>query len=138
MTTIRKSTTRAAAIATAAAASVPVLLFIGAGTAKAEVNPTYFSNPDGSLEVIYGGGGLSLSVTVIDATNPVGATEDCQYHSVGIRDTPPIPFNTHTWVTGPGPSSPMTILFPQKGGTYSVTVTCHGTGNTAAYSPVVF
>lgn len=138
MNAIRTMTMRASAIATAAAASIPVMLFAGAGIAQAQVDPTYFTNPDGSLEVIYGGGGLSLSVTVVDASNPVGATEDCHYHSVGIRSTPPIPYDTDTWVTGPGPSSPMTILFPTKGATYSVTVTCYGTGNTAAYSPVVF
>jgi hypothetical protein len=32
----------------------------------------------------------------------------------------------------------VTIIFEQLGGTYSVDVTCYGTGNSASYSPVVY
>jgi hypothetical protein len=44
----------------AAIGAVAVTLVAGAGTAQAETNPTYFANPDGSLEVIYGGGGVAI------------------------------------------------------------------------------
>ena len=40
-----------------------VVLFASTGIAQAETNPTYFANPDGSLEVIYGGGGIALYAT---------------------------------------------------------------------------
>jgi hypothetical protein len=69
---------RASAIGVAA-----VTLCASAGTAQAETNPTYFANPDGSLEVIYGqGGGIALYATIVDAHNPPGAREICHYHSV--------------------------------------------------------
>jgi hypothetical protein len=124
---------RASAIGAAA-----VMLFSSAGIAQAETNPTYFANQDGSLEVIYGGGGLALYATIVDARNPPGATEFCHYHSVGVMSTPALPYDAETTVSGPHPSSPVTILFQQTGGTYSVNVTCNGTGNVAGYSPVVY
>ena len=139
MSTIRrKKTLRAAAIGAAAVVSLPILLFSGAGIAQAETNPTYFANQDGSLEVIYGGGGLALYATIVDARNPAGATEVCHYHSVGVMNTPGFPYDLDTMVTGPSPSAPVTIIFQQLGGTYSVNVTCYGTGNSASYSPVVY
>jgi hypothetical protein len=129
---------RASAIGAAAAVSLPAVLFAGTGTAHAETNPTYFTNPDGTIEVIYGGGGLALYATIVDAGNPHGATEVCHYHSVGVMTTPALPYDADTLVTGPNPSAPVTIIFQQLGGTYSVTVTCYGTGNSAGYSPVVY
>lgn len=132
------NTIRASAIAAVAALSLPALLFARAGIGKAETNPTYFANQDGSLEVIYGGGGLALYATIVDARNPAGATEVCHYHSVGVMNTPGFPYDRDTRVTGPSPSAPVTIIFQQLGGTYSVNVTCHGTGNSASYSPVVY
>lgn len=53
-------------------------------------------------------------------------------------NTPALPYDRDTTVTGPSPSAPVTIIFQQLGGTYSVNVTCYGTGNSAAYSPVVY
>jgi hypothetical protein len=86
MNTVRiKKKLRASAIGAAAAVSLPTLLFAGAETAQAETNPTYFANQDGSLEVIYGGGGVALYATIVDAHNPRGATEVCHYHSVGYH-----------------------------------------------------
>ena len=55
----------------AAIGAVAVTLVAGAGTAQAETNPTYFANPDGSLEVIYGGGGVAIYATIVDAHNPL-------------------------------------------------------------------
>jgi hypothetical protein len=124
---------RASAVGAAA-----VMLLGSGGIAQAETNPTYFANQDGSLEVIYGGGGLALYATIVDAHNPPGATEFCHYHSVGVMSTPAFPYDADTTVSGPHPSSPVTILFQQPGGTYSVNVTCNGTGNTAGYSPVQY
>lgn len=73
MNTIREEKKmRAWAIGAAAAVALPTLLFAGAGTAHAETNPTYFANQDGSLEVIYGGGGVALYATIVDAHNPPG------------------------------------------------------------------
>lgn len=139
MNTIRNTKRlRASAIGAAALVSLPVLLFAGAGTAQAGTNPTLFTNQNGTLEVIYGGGGLALFATIVDVTNPEGATEDCHYHSVGVMNTPALPYDADTLVTGPHPSAPVTIVFQQPGGTYGVTVTCYGTGNSAAYSPVVY
>ena len=114
------------------------MLFANTGNAQAETNPTYFASQDGSLEVIYGGGGAALFVTAVDAHNPPGATEVCHYHSVGVMNTPAFPYDRDTTVTGASPSAPVTIVFPPAGGTYSVNVTCLGTGNSASYSPVVF
>jgi hypothetical protein len=140
VTTIRTSTPRrASAIGTAAAVLVALTPFVGAGTAQAETNPTYFANQDGSLEVIYGqGGGLALYATIVDARNPPGAREICHYHAVGVMNTLALPYDRDTTVTGPSPSAPVTIIFQQLGGTYSVNVTCYGTGNSAGYSPVVY
>jgi hypothetical protein len=138
MNTIRIKNLRASAISAAAAVSLPTMLLASAGSAQAVTNPTYFANQDGSLEVIYGGGGLALYATIVDARNPAGATEVCHYHSVGVMNTPALPYDRDTTVTGPSPSAPVTIIFQQLGGTYSVNVTCYGTGNSAAYSPVVY
>jgi len=66
MGTNRNTTMRASAIGAAA-----VTLFAGAGTARAETNPTYFANQDGSLDVIYGGG-MAIYATIVDARNPQG------------------------------------------------------------------
>lgn len=122
-----------------AAVSLPAVLVAGTGTAQAETNPSYFANPDGSLEVIYGSGnGLALYATIVDARNPPGALEVCHYHAVGVMNTPGFPYDRDTTVTGPSPSAPVTIIFQQFGGTYSVNVTCYGTGNSASYSPVVY
>jgi hypothetical protein len=55
----------------AAIGAVAVTLVAGAGTAQAETNPTYFANQDGSLEVIYGGGGVAIYATIVDAHNPM-------------------------------------------------------------------
>ncbi|MGH3968451.1 MAG: hypothetical protein ACRDTV_10170 [Mycobacterium sp.] len=129
---------RASAIGAAAVVAMSAMLFAGTGTAQA-TTPTYFTNPDGTLEVIYGGGGgLALYATIVDASNPPGVTETCHYHAMGVQKTPAFPYDAHTWVTGPNPSSPVTIIFQQWGGTYSVDVTCNGTGNSAGYSPVVY
>jgi hypothetical protein len=138
MNTSTTATLRTSVISATAAAVVPALLFASAGVARAETNPTYFANPDGSLEVIYGGGGMALYATIVDAHNPPGATEVCHYHSVGVMSTPALPYDRNTTVTGPSPSAPVTIIFQQLGGTYSVDVTCYGTGNSAGYSPVVY
>ena len=129
---------RASAIGAAAALSLPAMVFGAAGTARAGTNPTLFTNQDGSMEVVYGGGGLALYATIVDARNPQGATERCHYHSVGVMSTLALPYDADTLVTGPSPSAPVTIIFQQPGGTYSVNVTCYGTGNSAAYSPVVY
>lgn len=139
MNTIRDTKMlRAAAIGAAVAVSLPAMLFAGAGTAQAATNPAYFTNPAGTLEVIYGGGGIALYATIVDSTNPEGATEVCHYHSVGVMSTPALPYEADTMVTGPHPSAPVTIIFQQTGGTYAVMVTCYGTGNSAGYSPVVY
>jgi hypothetical protein len=129
---------RASRVGAAAAVSLTAILVADAGTAQAETHPTYFTNPDNSLEVIYGGGGIALYATIVDTHNPPGTTEVCHYHSVGVMNTPAIPYEADTTVTGPSPSSPVTIIFQQPGGTYSVNVTCYGTGNSAGYSPVVY
>jgi hypothetical protein len=126
------------AIGAVAVVALPAMLVAGAGTAHAVTTPAYFANPDGSLEVIYGGGGLALYATIVDSRNPMGATEFCHYHSVGVMNTLPLPYDADTTVTGPSPSAPVTIIFQQVGGTYSVNVTCSGTGNSASYSPVVY
>lgn len=143
MSTIRNTKiSRASAIGAAAAISLPAVLFAGlfagAPTAQAATNPTMFTNQDGTLEVIYGGGGLALFATIVDTKNPQGATELCHYHSEGVMNTLAFPYDASILVTGPTPSAPVTIIFVQLGGTFSVTVTCDGTGNTASYSPVVY
>ncbi len=132
------NTIREWAIGAVAAVALPVMVAAGAGIALAETNPTYFASQDGSPEVIYGDGGAALYVTIVDAHNPPGATEVCHYHSVGVMSTPAFPYDRDTTVTGASPSTPVTIIFPPAGGTYSVDVTCLGTGNSASYPPVVF
>lgn len=137
-TTRKTKKLRASAIGATAALSLPAMVFMGAGAAHAGTNPTLFTNQDGTLEVVYGGGGIALYATIVDTRNPEGATEDCHYHSVGVMNTPALPYDADTFVTGPSPSAPVTIIFQKQGGTYSVNVTCYGTGNSAAYSPVVY
>jgi hypothetical protein len=109
----------------------------GAGVAHAATDPTYFSNSDGSMEVVYSGGGLATYATVVDARTPEGQTQFCHYHSVGVMGTVAIPYNADFTVTGPHPSAPITIIFQAIGGRYSVDVTCNQTGNSAAFSPLV-
>jgi hypothetical protein len=128
-----KSTWKASAIAAAALALVP---FSSAGTAQA-TDPTYFYNSDNSMEVIYSGGGLTTYATVVDQRNPEGSTQFCHYHSQGVMGTVAFPYDADVAVTGPHPSAPITIIFQQIGGRYSVNVTCNQTGNSAAFSPVL-
>ncbi len=135
--TWRTKIPRTSVIAAAALMALPALV-AGAGTAHAGTNPTLFTNADNSMEVVYGGSGLAIYATIVDTRNPAGATEDCHYHSVGVMSTPAFPYDADTLVTGPSPSAPVTIIFQQHGGTYSVNVTCYGTGNSASYSPVVY
>jgi hypothetical protein len=127
---------RAPAIGAAAAVALAATLFTGAGTAHA-ANPVQFTNDNGTLEVIYGGGGLSVFATIVDTTNPPGVTEICHYHSVGVQP-PTLPFDADKLVTGPNPSTPLIILVPLLGDQYSVAVTCNGTGNEASYAPVFY
>lgn len=129
---------RRAAVVGAAAGVSAVLLVAGAGPVQAEANPVTFTNQAGTLQVIYSGDGFSLFATVVDISNPPGATESCHYHAVGIMGTAPFPHDTSTWVTGPNPSPPMAIWVAQLHRNWSVTVTCSGTGNTASYAPVVY
>jgi hypothetical protein len=121
----------------AAVISLSATLFAGAGTAQAGTDPTYFSNSDGSMEVIYSGGGLANYATIVDSRNPEGSTEFCHYHSVGVMGTVAFPYDADITVTGPHPSAPITIIFQAVGGRYSVNVTCNNTGNSAAFSPVL-
>jgi hypothetical protein len=121
----------------AAVISLSASLFASAGTAQAGTDPTYFSNSDGSMEVIYSGGGLATYATVVDARNPEGSTEFCHYHSVGVMGTVAFPYDADIAVTGPHPSAPITIIFQAIGGRYSVNVTCNNTGNSAAFSPLL-
>jgi hypothetical protein len=129
MTSIRKASTICATAVAAAVAS--------AGTAQAATDPTYFTNSDGSMQVIYSGGGFASYATVVDARNPEGSTEFCHYHSSGVMGTIALPYDADITVTGPNPSAPITIIFQAIGGRYSVNVTCNNTGNSAAFSPVV-
>lgn len=85
--------------------SLSAVVFVGAGTARAGTDPTYFSNSDGSMEVIYSGGGLTTYATVVDARNPEGSTEFCHYHSNGVMGTVAFPYDADTTVTGPHPSA---------------------------------
>lgn len=121
----------------AAALTISAVSFAGTGLAHAATDPTYFSNSDGSMEVIYSGGGLANYVTVVDSRNPEGSTEFCHYHSAGVMGTIALPYDAETTVTGPHPSAPITIIFQAIGGRYSVNVTCNSTGNSAAFSPVL-
>jgi hypothetical protein len=130
MDTIRKTS------ATAAAA-LALLAFSSAGMAQA-VEPNYFYNSDNSMQVIYGGGGGAIYATIVDLRNPEGATEFCQYHAVGVQGTPTFPYTRQTMVTGPNPSAPIAIVLPPIGGHLAVDVSCQGTGNSAAFSPVIY
>lgn len=130
MNTIRKTSA-------AAAAALGLLSLSSAGIAHA-TEPNYFYNSDNSMQVSYGQGGGAIFATVVDLRNPPGAIEVCQYHAVGVQGTPALPFNRQTTVTGPNPSPPITIIFQQLGGHYAVDVSCQGTGNSAAFSPVIY
>jgi hypothetical protein len=121
----------------AAVISLSAALFASAGTAQA-TDPIYFYNSDNSMQVTYGEGRGAIFATIVDLRNPQGATEFCQYHAVGVQGTPAFPYNRQTTVTGPNPSAPITIIFPQLGGHYAVDVSCQGTGNSAAFSPVIY
>jgi hypothetical protein len=121
----------------AAVISLSAALFASAGTAQA-IEPTYFYNSDNSMQVSYGEGGGAIFATIVDLRNPPGATEFCQYHAVGVQGTPALPYNWQTAVTGPNPSAPITIIWQQLGGHYAVDVSCQGTGNSAAFSPVIY
>ena len=130
MDTIRKTS------ATAAAA-LALLAFSSAGMAQA-VEPNYFYNSDNSMQVSYGEGGGAIFATITDLRNPPGAIEICQYHAIGVQGTPAWPYNRQTTLTGPNPSPPITIIWQQLGGHYAVDVSCQGTGNSAAFSPVIY
>jgi hypothetical protein len=129
MKTIRKASAMCAAAVAALVAST--------GTAQA-IEPTYFYNSDNSMQVSYGEGGGAIFATVVDFRNPPGAPEVCQYHAVGVQGTPALPYVRQTTVVGPNPSPPITIIFQQLGGHYAVDVSCQGTGNSAAFSPVIY
>jgi hypothetical protein len=130
MDTIRKTS------ATAAAA-LALLSFASAGIAHA-TDPNYFYNSDNSMQVSYGEGGGAIFATITDLRNPPGAIEVCQYHAVGVQGTPALPYISQTTLNGPNPSPPITIIFQQLGGHYAVDVSCQGTGNSAAFSPVIY
>ncbi|OBJ70937.1 hypothetical protein [Mycobacterium sp. 1274756.6] len=136
MSTIRAlKAVRASAIGGAATAlTIAALPLVGAGTAQANANPVMFGTLD--LWVQYEGGGLSLWATVLDGGNPDGVTEWCSYHSVGTGETLPIPFDSGVALTGRGPSAPIWIPAPQLGGTWDVTVSCNGSGNSASHSVI--
>ena len=132
MNTIRNlKKMRTSALGTAAAAAaLPALLFVGAGTAQADANPSFWGQND--IAVTYGGGGLDLFVTIQDFNNHGGPLEDCHYHSVGVNTTPPIPFDADAFPNGSDPAAPVVILAPQLGGQWNVTVTCNVTGKSAS------
>src|SRR5947209_20058659 len=90
--------------------SVSALPFTGSVLAHAATDPTYFSNSDGSMEVIYSGGGLATYATVVDTRNPEGSTEFCHYHSSGVMGTVALPSDSDTTVSCPHPSSPITVI----------------------------
>ena len=123
--------------ASAICAMAVAALAASAATAQA-VEPTYFYNSDNSMQVSYGEGGGAIFATITDLRNPPGAIEICQYHAIGVQGTPAWPYNRQTTLTGPNPSPPITIIFQQLGGHYAVDVSCQGTGNSAAFSPVIY
>ncbi|HYY00117.1 MAG TPA: hypothetical protein VE908_11275 [Mycobacterium sp.] len=123
--------------ASAICATAVTALAASAGTAQA-IDPAYFVNSDNSMQVSYGEGGGAIFATVTDLRNPPGAIEVCQYHAVGVQGTPALPYNRQTTLNGPNPSPPITIIFQQLGGHYAVDVSCQGTGNSAAFSPVIY
>lgn len=136
MNAMLKTKLRAPAAGAVAAVALAATLLTGSGTAHA-ANPVQFTNDNGTLEVIYGGGGLSVFATIVDTTNPPGVTEICHYHSIGVQP-PTLPFDADKLVTGPNPSTPLIVLVPLLGDQYSVAVTCNGTGNEASYAPVFY
>jgi hypothetical protein len=119
------------------ATALTLTIYAAAGTAQA-TEPTYFYNSDNSMQVSYGEGGGAIFATIVDLRNPEGATEFCQYHAVGVQGTPTFPYTRQTTVTGPNPSAPITIVLPPIGGHFAVDVSCQGTGNSAAFSPVIY
>jgi hypothetical protein len=119
------------------ATALTLTIFAAAGTAQA-TDPTYFYNSDNSMQVSYGEGGGAIFATIVDLRNPEGATEFCQYHAVGVQGTPTFPYTRQTTVTGPNPSAPIAIVLPPIGGRFAVDVSCQGTGNSAAFSPVIY
>ena len=123
--------------ASAICATAVTALAASVATAQA-IDPAYFVNSDNSMQVSYGEGGGAIFATVTDLRNPPGAIEVCQYHAVGVQGTPALPYNRQTTVNGPNPSPPITIIFQQLGGHYAVDVSCQGTGNSAAFSPVIY
>jgi hypothetical protein len=123
--------------ASAICATAVTALAASAATAQA-IEPAYFYNSDNSMQVSYGEGGGAIFATVTDLRNPPGAIEVCQYHAVGVQGTPALPYNRQTTLNGPNPSPPITIVFQQLGGHYAVDVSCQGTGNSAAFSPVIY
>jgi hypothetical protein len=123
--------------ASAICAMAVTALAASAATAQA-VEPTYFYNSDNSMQVSYGEGGGAIFATITDLRNPPGAIEICQYHAIGVQGTPAWPYNRQTTLTGPNPSPPITIIWQQLGGHYAVDVSCQGTGNSAAFSPVIY
>jgi hypothetical protein len=123
--------------ASAICATAVTALAASAATAQA-IEPAYFYNSDNSMQVNYGEGGGAIFATITDLRNPPGAIEVCQYHAVGVQGTPALPYNRQTTLNGPNPSPPITIIFQQLGGHYAVDVSCQGTGNSAAFSPVIY
>jgi hypothetical protein len=123
--------------ASAICATAVTALAASAATAQA-IEPAYFYNSDNSMQVSYGEGGGAIFATITDLRNPPGAIEVCQYHAVGVQGTPALPYNRQTTLNGPNPSPPITIIFQQLGGHYAVDVSCQGTGNSAAFSPVIY
>ena len=130
MNTIRKTSATAAA-------TLALLSLSSAATAQA-TDPNYFYNSDNSMQVSYGEGAGAIFATVTDLRNPPGAIEVCQYHAVGVQGTPALPYVRQTTLNGPNPGPPITIIFQQLGGHYAVDVSCQGTGNSAAFSPVIY
>ena len=123
--------------ASAICATAVTALAASAATAQA-IEPAYFYNSDNSMQVSYGEGHGAIFATITDLRNPPGAIEVCQYHAVGVQGTPALPYNRQTTLNGPNPSPPITIIFQQLGGHYAVDVSCQGTGNSAAFSPVIY
>ena len=123
--------------ASAICAAAVTALAASAATAQA-IEPAYFYNSDNSMQVNYGEGGGAVFATITDLRNPPGAIEVCQYHAVGVQGTPTFPYNRETTVVGPNPSAPIAIILPPIGGHLAVDVSCQGTGNSAAFSPVIY
>jgi hypothetical protein len=119
------------------ATALTLTIFAAAGTAQA-TEPAYFYNSDNSMQVSYGDGVGTIFATVVDLRNPEGVLEFCQYHQVGVQGTPALPYTRQATVTGPNPSPPIAIVIPPLGGRFAVDVSCQGTGNSAAFSPVIY